>query len=163
MLRKGRFISLICLFLLFLLGIVLTVILNLNSKSKLNTTPSGVCWISNESHFVDYQITGNIIHFRYLMCFENTSKDDHIVSAISAEFSASELNGWIEYNKVFSGFLDNGQHEILISPGSKVEVICVFSGTYLGGAVNEQLSPPQKVSYIQRISESNNNSATKEQ
>ena len=103
---------------------------------------NGFAWNREESYFIDYSLSENIIKFRYALCFENNTEDDITLSYLNAAFPKSELRGWLRYQKYYPGTLENGDFEITIQAGEKVSIIYVFSGEYLGGSVPDDLSLP---------------------
>lgn len=104
--------------------------------------PPGMRRIKEESYFVDYEIDGDIIRFRYALCFENSLDDDLSVSIWTASFKKSETKGWLKNDGPIVGYVDNYERSYTIRSGEKVTVIFVFEGEYLGGPVNEELSFP---------------------
>ena len=110
-----------------------------------NNSATGVDWIREESHFVDYSIDGDVIKFRYLFTFENTYHRDMIISYPQVEFSRKELKGWLEYKDSYVGVSEDGTTDTYIPAGEKVGVVLTFEGKYLGGEVNTELSIPDSI------------------
>ena len=115
---------------------------------------SGLRMIPEESFFVDYDIVNeNTVRFRYSICFANDSGMDATVS-IQATFDRDELKGWIKKDDLFMGMDNNGKMlSETVKNGEKANIIFVFEGEYLGGAVNENLSFPSE--YMLGLSFSN--------
>lgn len=139
-------------FLIFLVVLYLcAAVFSLFGEHELSSESSGFRWVKEESYLLDYQITEDTIQFRYSMCFENFSDEDCIISTLSVAFDKSELSGWLEYNDFFSGTLDDEHYEVLIRSGERISAVFIFTGKYLGGSVNDKLSPPKKIMYISRF------------
>ncbi len=115
------------------------------------TESKGLRWLRNQSFFMDYSISDDIVSFRYSICFENTSDHDYLISPIAAKFEKSELDGWLRYEKFFEGRVETGEYNTLIPSGETINVIFVFKGDYLGGKVNEKLSHPVDLLFIQEF------------
>lgn len=106
---------------------------------------SSIYWIKEESSFVDYEISGDIVRFRYSICFVNEMQE-HADVKIAAKFSGKELSRWIENKDYFEGLDDHGEWNYQrIKSGEKAQLIYTFEGKYLGGDVNEKLSFPQEL------------------
>ena len=102
-------------------------------------------WLSKESKFVGYEISGDIVKFRYSICFVNNSQYTANIS-LSAKFKSSELKGWMKSEKFLTGLGEDGKlKKEKIEPGEKINVIFVFEGKYLGGKVNENISSPEEI------------------
>lgn len=132
-------------------GISILTLYSLFDTAESDGEYRGLRWIREESYFVDYSIVGDIVQFRYSICFNNTSGHDLLISPVSAEFDVRELNGWLEYEDFFRGKIDGAEYEALIPDGEKVHIIFVFEGTYLGGEVNQKLSNPVDLVFSQRF------------
>lgn len=102
-------------------------------------------WLPSESHFVDYEIVGKKIVFRYSISFQNNSDFD-IGFDISAKFSRKETHGWLKRNETLSGHADcekNGEGYILLHKNEKKNIVISFEGGYSGENVNTNLSFPE--------------------
>lgn len=102
-------------------------------------------WLPEESNFVDYEIVGDNIKFRYAITFVNNFPYDSTIS-LSAKFSPKELKGWIEADDFIIGCDEN---DIMITEsivkGQKKKIIFTFTGKYLGGKIPQKLSFPQEI------------------
>ncbi len=117
-------------------------ILLLNRKP---VSDSPFYWVHEKSHFVDYEINGDRIKFRYSIHFVNSSNDDMQVS-LSAKFKSKELKGWLKKESFFKGCDQNGEMlYAIIKANDKADVIFSFEGEYLGGEVNKNLSFPEEL------------------
>lgn len=106
---------------------------------------SSLYWLPEESGFVDYEIDGDCVRFRYRICFVNEDQQDINVK-LSAAFSVNELTGWVENKEYFDGLDDEGQWSYrTVKASGKTELVYTFEGTYLGGEVNTKLSFPDKL------------------
>ena len=142
MTRKRKLLYFICLPLLLiamLIAIVFGSLVYMVWSEGQGPSNSGFGLVTDECHLVDYEITGDVIKFRYAVCFENNGKHDCAVSNSVISFKKAQLKGWVEYQDSFSANVDNEPGEVVLKPGEKAEVIYVMTGTYLGGPVNEQL------------------------
>lgn len=137
--------------------LLLVVALLVFTSCKKHTVPvtaieqNRLLWVKEECHFVDYIIKDDTIIFRYSFCFDNQSRHDIIISSFTASFAPKELEGWVAYNDFFFGKTD--QPEILIHDGEKAIVTISFEGDYLGGEVNEDLSCPVEIMFVQSIAQ----------
>ena len=117
-------------------------ILLLNRKP---VSDSPLYWVPEKSHFVDYEIDGDRIKFRYSIHFVNSFNDDMQVS-LSAKFNSKELKGWLKNESFFKGCDQNGEMLCaIVKADSSADVIFTFEGEYLGGEVNENLSFPEEL------------------
>ena len=132
---------------IFIIPIILSSCINYYSKQSNDVALS---WNPEESYFVDYEINGEKIKFRYSICFHNhTSEPTEI--GISAKFNKRELNGWLRYEGFFIGTDDRGILKYgLIKPKEKINIIYTFEGDYLGGTVNDSLSFPEELMTIEK-------------
>lgn len=106
---------------------------------------SSLYWLPEESGFVDYEIDGDCVRFRYRICFVNEDQQDINVK-LSAAFSGNELTGWVENKEYFDGLDDEGQWSYrTVKASGKTELVYTFEGIYLGGEVNTKLSFPDKL------------------
>ena len=106
---------------------------------------SSFYWLPEESGFVDYEIDGDCVRFRYRICFVNEDQQDISVK-LSAAFSNSELTGWVESKEFFDGLDDEGQWDYqTVKASGKTQLVYTFEGTYLGGEVNTALSFPDEL------------------
>ncbi|MBO5797317.1 MAG: hypothetical protein J6R77_03105 [Clostridia bacterium] len=133
------------------ISLLLTLVIMLGLLAGCSTvkepdTDNTLHWVSEESFFVDYEITDNdIVKFRYSICFVNNSAYDLTVS-LSARFSEKDLKGWLKYEDFFWGYDENhSPFYTEIKSGEKANVVFVFEGEYLGGSVNEKLSFPEEI------------------
>ena len=136
-----------------LLDIILIIIIPITLTSCTNNHSDEIAlsFIPEESNFVDYEINGDRIKFRYSICFYNhTSEPTEI--GVSAKFIKKELDGWLRYEKFFIGTDDNdGLLKYgLIKPKEKTNIIYTFEGNYLGGTVNDTLSFPEELMTIEK-------------
>lgn len=129
---------------LIVLGVICMLQLFCKSKSPkqdLNT----LHWIPEESNFVDYDIVGDKVKFRYTITFVNNSPYNSTIS-LSAKFSPKELKGWIEADDFIIGCDEN---DIMIAEsitkGEKKKITFTFAGKYLGGKIPRKLSFPQEI------------------
>ena len=103
---------------------------------------TSISWEPEKSHFVDYEINGDRIKFRYSIHFVNCSGEDEEVS-ISAIFKSNELKGWIKVDSNI-GYDKNGEMlRSTIKANSSADIVFTFEGEYLGGEVNTNLSFPE--------------------
>ncbi len=111
-----------------------------------NTDPdSSIYWIKEESGFVDYEIAGDSIRFRYRICFANETPQDAGIK-LAAKFSRSESEGWLENQDFFNGLDSHGEWSYqTIEAGKKTQLVFTFEGKYLGGEVNEELAFPDEL------------------
>ncbi len=113
-----------------------------------NDNSNTLHWIAEESYFVDYEIIGDTVKFRYSICFENNSDEDDTIS-ILAKFKKSELKDWIKADEFIFGCDETGERLYEeIKKGEKKNVVFVFEGEYLGGEVNTNLSFPDEIMYV---------------
>ena len=110
--------------------------------SKRPVEATSLYWDAEKSHFVDYEINGERIKFRYSINFVNCSGEDEELS-ISAAFKPNELKGWIKMDSNI-GYDQNGEMlSAAIKANSSADVVFTFEGEYLGGEVNTNLSFPE--------------------
>lgn len=135
----------------FIILLIMPMILSscINSYSE-RSKDVALSWIPEESYFVDYEINGEKIKFRYSICFHNhTSEPTEI--GICAKFNKRELNGWLRYEGFFIGDDNDGLLKYgLIKPKEKTNIVYTFEGDYLGGTVNENLSFPEELMTIEK-------------
>lgn len=93
-------------------------------------------WVRDQSYLLDYTIKDNSIQLRYSFCFQNHTGYDLRVNGFVVDLRKSDLNGWLKYENSYNGALENGDDDILILSGEKINVILVLEGEYLGGEVN---------------------------
>lgn len=106
---------------------------------------SSLYWLPEGSGFVDYEIDGDCVRFRYRICFVNEDQQDVNVK-LSAAFSGNELTGWVESKEYFDGLDDEGQWSYrTVKASGKTELVYTFEGRYLGGDVNTELSFPDEL------------------
>lgn len=106
---------------------------------------SSLYWLPEGSGFVDYEIDGDCVRFRYRICFVNEDQQD-INIKISAAFSGNELTGWVESKEYFDGLDDEGQWSYrTVKASGKTELVYTFEGRCLGGDVNTELSFPDEL------------------
>jgi len=126
-------------------GIGIFTMVSLFQTPDADTNNNTLHWLPKESKFVNYEISGDKVKFRYSICFVNNSKNTANIS-LSAKFKASELNGWMKNEKFFTGLGEDGElKKGKIEPGEKINFIFVFEGKYLGGKVNENISFPEEI------------------
>lgn len=125
---------------------------NTDTSAGTEAEPRGFRWVKSESYFVDYTIEGSTVQFRYSFCFENNTKYDRTLNAFSAKFNRWDLRNWIRYQKFYNGKLENGDTNILVESGQKVNITLVFCGEYLGGVVCEELEA-KNIGMCQRLSD----------
>ena len=114
---------------------------------------SAFYWLPEESGFVDYEIDGDCVSFRYRICFVNETEQDRSIK-LSAAFSPKELAGWVESKDYFDGLNNRGQWEYqTVRRLSKNQLIYTFEGKYLGGEVNTKLSFPEDLMVVLAESE----------
>lgn len=102
-------------------------------------------WVPEESQFVDYTIDGDLITFRYAICFINDSTDNHSIK-LSAKFHAEDLSGWTGQHDFLSGCDENGEWVSHVIPnGEKVVHTYCFTVPYSGGTVNTDIQFPEKI------------------
>ncbi len=130
--------------------ILLIIPMILSSCLNHHSEDVALSWIPEESNFVDYEINGGKIKFRYSICFYNhTSEPTEI--GLAAKFNKKELDGWLRYEKFFMGTDDNDELKYgLIKPKEKTNIIYTFEGDYLGGTVNDNLSFPEELMTIEK-------------
>lgn len=145
--KKVKFLILVAVVLFFL------IFWQMNSKSQTDTGSTGTLrWVREKSLCTDISIQNDRVVLTYSLHFENTSDDDYWVCYPQASFRRIELLGWMEYG-VFPGYGKAGENTFLIPANDSVDVIVVFEGNYLGGKVNENISPPSIVFIQKRDSE----------
>lgn len=110
---------------------------------------TSISWEPEKSHFVDYEIDGDRIKFRYSIHFAN-DYDEDITISLSVKFKSKELKKWVKADKDIGGFFNgcdqNGEMlYTTIKAGEQVDIVYVFIGEYLGGEVNENLSFPETI------------------
>ena len=116
-----------------------------------NNENNTLCWLPEESHFLDYYIDQDTVVFRYSICFINNSDCDMNIK-ISAKFLGNELEGWVQDAGFFEGYSENGEWEYRnIKSGEKRILIYSFKGEYLGGPVNTKLSFPCEILIAQTL------------
>lgn len=110
-------------------------------------------YLPDKSYFVNYEIDGNTVRFRYSICFVNNTKENMEVN-LSAQFQKSELRGWIKYEAFYDGCDETGEmlYET-VKAGETKHITFVFEGEYLGGDVNEALSFPEEILLVTKIVE----------
>ncbi len=103
--------------------------------------------VPEECYFVDYEIDGNRIKFRYAFTWFNDTDDDTMVEGFQCKFKRSEIKKWLDPDK--DGNWLPAKNEIgddsvafIVPANSKCTVVLTFEGEYLGGEVNENLSYP---------------------
>ena len=130
-----------------------------NVLECVNQEDGGGFGIDDEkSYFVDYEIEGNQIQFRYAICYVNTTKHPIAVSNhVSADFDKNnkEVKDWLVLEDTYSGFCEESEENLCVPSGEERIVIYTFTATYLGGEVNTQLSVPTLV-YLTEICETEN-------
>lgn len=110
---------------------------------------SALKWIPEESRFVDYKINNGKVTVRYSIAFENFTEDD-IEFSINAAFSKSETKGWLK-NEILNGMAydeNNESGHIILHAYEKRNVVISFTGDYLGGKVNTNLSFPEEIAPV---------------
>lgn len=123
---------------------------------------SSVYWLPEESGFVDYEIDGDCVRFRYRICFVNETEQDVSIK-VSAAFSPKELAGWVESKDYFDGFNNRGDWTYqTVGSFCKNQLIYTFEGKYLGGEVNTNLSFPEDLMVVLAENESQNRSDTEQ-
>lgn len=116
------------------------------SNEKGNT----LYWIPEESYFESYEIVNNTISFHYSICFVNNTPYDTTIS-LRAKFKQQDIKGWLKQEDYYPGCDKNGERLYqTIKAGEKVNISYQFTGEYLGGTVNENLSFPQKLIILER-------------
>lgn len=118
---------------------------------KENESNNSLYWIKEDGRFIDYSIYGETIAFRYLVSFKNNSDHDLIITAPTVYFQKKDMQGWIDYHDSLESSFPNDEHNVLIKSGEKKDIILEFEGPYSGGVVNENISPPDKIIFIQKI------------
>ena len=108
-------------------------------------------WLPAESYFVDYEIVGDDVQFRYAICFVNNSGCDLKIKA-SVKFHASSLAGWAAEKDFLSCCNENGEWDYQeIKNGEKKVIVYSFTTQYLGGPVNTDLPFPEEILLSQQI------------
>lgn len=106
---------------------------------------ASIHWIPEESGFVDFEVSGDYVKFRYRICFVNETRED-IGIKLTATFDPDELAGWIEYKDFYDGLNDQGKWDYqTVNASGKTELVFTFQGKYLGGSINNSLSFPQEL------------------
>lgn len=123
---------------------------------------SSFYWLPEESGFVDYEIDGDCVRFRYRICFVNETKQDVSIK-VSAAFSPKELAGWVESKDYFDGLNNRGDWTYqTVGSFCKNQLIYTFEGKYLGGEVNTELSFPEDLMVVLGENESQNRNDTEQ-
>ena len=111
------------------------------SKDTESTMPDEYfAWLRKESGLVEAKIVGDKVQLYYSVCFDNQYDIGILVSSVVGGFSRLDCWGWMKYEKAFVAETEDGQNEVLIPPKTKMSVIFVFEGEYLGGKVNEDIT-----------------------
>ena len=93
-------------------------------------------WVREESYLLNYTIQDNSIQLRYSFCFQNQTGYDLRLNGFVVDLRKRDLKGWLKYEDSYDGVLENGEDDILILSGERINVILVIEGEYLGGDVN---------------------------
>lgn len=93
-------------------------------------------WVKDQSYLLDYTIQDNSIELRYSFRFENHTGYDLRINGFVVDLRKKDLKGWLKYEDYYNGMLENGEDDIMIRSGEKIDVVLVLKGEYLGGEVN---------------------------
>ena len=93
-------------------------------------------WVKDQSYLLDYTIQDNSIELRYSFRFENHTGYDLRINGFVVDLRKKDLKGWLKYEDFYNGMLENGEDDIMIRSGEKIDVVLVLKGEYLGGEVN---------------------------
>ena len=96
-------------------------------------------WVEEESILVDAKAVDNTVQLYYSLCFDNRYDHEVDVWAVTVNFSRFALRGWLQYQDAFVGDPIDGSTKVTIPPNTKMSVVFVFQGEYIGGKVNEKL------------------------
>ena len=96
-------------------------------------------WKKSESKLVDVKIVDNKVQLYYSICFDNQYDHSIWVSSVTGGFSRFDCWRWMKYEKAFVAETEDGQNGVLLPPKTKMSVIFVFEGEYLGGKINEDM------------------------
>ena len=117
-------------------------------------TENTLHWLPEESYFVDYEIIGNDVLFRYAICFVNNSGDDCSIS-ISAKFYRKDLAGWTNNSGFIKACNESGDWDYReIRNGEKTVFTYCFTVPYTGGAVNTDIEFPEEILLSMELGES---------
>lgn len=122
--------------------VVLLICVVMQSKLFKTAEDRSFGWNANKSFFVDYYIKDDSVFVRYSICFTNNTEKDYFISPPVADFKSKELKGWANSDP-FLGSFENSNTEYCIKAHTEENIVIVFEGKYLGGTVNENLSPPK--------------------
>ena len=126
---------------------------SLFSQQEAANTENTLHWLPEESYFVDYEILGDKVRFRYAICFVNNSGDDCNIN-ISAKFHRKDLSGWTSSFDFLEACNENGEWEYQkISHGEKAVFTYCFTVPYTGGEVNTQMAFPADILLVMRLDE----------
>lgn len=139
--------------LIFLLDVFILIPTMLSACASDTFKDVAIGWIPESSYFVDYQVTGDKIKFRYSVCYYNNTLD-RIDIGIAAKFNKKELRGWLKYESFFFGMDDDGDMKYeTVNPKEKKNIVFCFEGDYLGGSVNRNLSFPEEIILVTKDTE----------
>lgn len=148
---KKRKLPIAILLVTVLVGVSALIPVLLFKRTDEHNNEDTLCWLPDESYFVDYEIVDDEVRFRYAICFVNNSgSDSHI--RLSAKFAAKDLKGWAENSGFFDGYDENGECDYRkIKNGEKTVLVYSFTTKYLGGPVNTTLSFPEELLLCEQI------------
>lgn len=130
-------------------GVIL--LLLIYKPTEQNNGDSSFYWLPDESYFVDYEIIGDEVKFRYAICFVNNSGHDLGVK-LSAKFNAKSLKGWAASSGFLEGCDESGEWNYReIQNGKKIVLVYSFTTKYLGGSVNTKLPFPEEILLSEQI------------
>ena len=126
---------------------------SLFSQQEAADTENTLHWLPEESYFVDYEILGDKVRFRYAICFVNNSGDDCNIQ-ISAKFHREDLVGWTNQYGFLDACDENGDWNYRkILDGEKAVFTYCFTVPYTGGAVNTDMEFPEEIILVAKYDE----------
>lgn len=111
----------------------------------------GLRYIDDKCRLIDYEVTGDIVRFRYEMCWHSDSEYDLKLWQFAVKFRDEDTAGWLDNEGFLFGKLEAEDDYCIIQSGDTIYVTLLFEGTYLGGSVNTNLSEPDKVAHRSEI------------
>ena len=108
-------------------------------------------FVPEESYFDGCRVDGDSVIFTYAICFCDEYEFDEKI-LIYAAFDKKELDGWVEYEKMYEGLDENGEPLFATVKAGETSIIKFsFRGKYLGGQLPDTLSFPEEIMIMQEI------------
>jgi len=107
-------------------------------------------WVQNECQVESCEIIGNVVEIKCKLVFENHDDTSRTISYLRGKFNYWELFGWAKYEKFFEGKIENGDTQVLIPAGEKIEVIYTFITEYNGSGTPKDISIPTQIMFLEK-------------